>query len=496
MSMLGKLQLTIKIDQVPAGVKTIENGWKQFEIDTGGQLVTLTFRPQVFKQLEQAQENYSLWVAVIVGQISNSDKGFLLKDCSATVYPLETFLSSSLPNTELQPGVQKIAENAGEKEAGESAFTRRRESGRVEEAENGSFPPPPSADSPPASRQFAQRDVPPSSPSPTAGNPPKVLSHSTGVAPQGGFPADGTDQPHATASPALGSLQQNATSYEVLLRSKSPNTRGLVFMRKLIKGTGEFKANYFSNHQHLFEELSQGQKPQVLFITCSDSRIDPNLITQTQMGELFVIRNAGNIIPPFGAANGGEGAAVEYAIHNLGIEQVIVCGHSHCGAMKGLLQVGNLQQEMPLVYDWLKHAEATARIVKENYSNYEGEELLKIAIGENVLTQIENLKTYPVVRSKLNQGKLQIYGWVYRIETGEVLAYDPVKHAYRAPQYQLTGYHTQEEPKLGQLTSTSAPPVADELPQRQPQRNATANDKGNGVSQDPLKVFLENWLKK
>lgn len=431
MSILGKLQLTVKIDQIPADVKTIENGYKQFEIDTGGQIVTLTFKPEVFKQLEQAEENYPLWVAVIVGQMSNSNRGFLLKNCGVTVYPLDTFVSSTLPNTELQTGEQTIAEDAGEEEAGESAFTRRWESG--------SFPPSPPAPLPPG-------------------------------------------------SPALGSLRQNQTSYELVLRSKSPDTKGLIFMKKLIKGTGEFKANYFSNHQQLFEQLSQGQKPQVLFITCSDSRIDPNLITQTQMGELFVIRNAGNIIPSFGAANGGEGAAVEYAIHNLGIEQVVVCGHSHCGAMKGLLQLGNLQQEMPLVYDWLKHAEATARIVKENYSNYEGEELLKIAIGENVLTQIENLKTYPVVRSKLNQGKLHIYGWIYSIETGDVLAYDPVSHAYVPPHCQLTDYHTQEEPKPRQKTCTSAPPVADELPQRQ----ATANGKGNGVAQDALKVLLDN----
>jgi carbonic anhydrase len=196
-------------------------------------------------------------------------------------------------------------------------------------------------------------------------------------------------------------------------------------MKKLIKGLGEFKNNYFSTHLELFEQLAHGQKPRVLFITCSDSRIDPNLITQTEVGELFVIRNAGNIIPPFKAANGGEGATLEYAVHALGIEQIVVCGHSHCGAMKGLLQLNKLQEEMPLVYDWLQHAEATRRLVKDNYSNYSGEELLEITIAENVLTQIENLKTYPVIHSKLHQGKLQIYGWIYHIETGEILAYDP-----------------------------------------------------------------------
>ena len=247
-------------------------------------------------------------------------------------------------------------------------------------------------------------------------------------------------------------------------------------MKKLIKGLREFKTNYFSTHLQLFEQLSHGQKPRFLFITCSDSRIDPNLITQTEVGELFVIRNAGNIIPPFGAANGGEGAAVEYAVHALGIEQIVVCGHSHCGAMKGLLQLNKLQEDMPLVYDWLKHAEATRRLVKENYGNYTGEELLEITIAENVLTQIENLKTYPVIHSKLYQGKLKIYAWIYHLETGEVLAYDPVSHSYVAPQSQLLDDESEDELTPGQFTSTNAPLIACERPYHQNGGNRAQQD--------------------
>ncbi len=204
-------------------------------------------------------------------------------------------------------------------------------------------------------------------------------------------------------------------------------------MKKLIRGLREFKANYFSAHQDLFIELAQGQKPRVLFITCSDSRIVPNLLTQAQVGELFIMRNAGNIIPPFGAANGGEGATVEYAIHSLGIEQVIVCGHSHCGAIKALLRLNELQEDMPLMYNWLKHTEATRRLVRENYRDYSGQELLEMTIAENVLTQIENLKTYPVIHSRLYQGRLKLYAWIYHLETGEVLVYDPHSHAYVPP---------------------------------------------------------------
>jgi carbonic anhydrase len=204
-------------------------------------------------------------------------------------------------------------------------------------------------------------------------------------------------------------------------------------MKKLLQGLEKFQSGYFSSHSELFEQLSHGQKPRVLVIACSDSRVDPNLITQAQVGDLFVIRNAGNIIPPYGAANGGEGAAIEYAIHALDIEQVIVCGHSHCGAMKGLLKMDKLAKEMPLVYDWLKHAEATRRLIQENYGDIKGDELLEVTIAENVVTQLENLKTYPIVRSRLHQNRLTLFGWVYEIETGEVLMYDAESDTYVAP---------------------------------------------------------------
>lgn len=209
-------------------------------------------------------------------------------------------------------------------------------------------------------------------------------------------------------------------------------------MKRLIQGLHEFQTQYFSTHRDLFELLSHGQHPRILFITCSDSRIDPNLITQAEPGEMFIIRNAGNIIPPYGAANGGEGAAVEYAVHALGIQEIVVCGHSHCGAMKGLLQIGKLEEEMPAVYEWLKHAEATRRTMKEHYHAYEGEELLNATIEENVITQLENLRTYPVIHSRLKMGQIQLHGWVYEIETGEVMEYSPTLGKFVPPQTQFS----------------------------------------------------------
>jgi carbonic anhydrase len=196
-------------------------------------------------------------------------------------------------------------------------------------------------------------------------------------------------------------------------------------IKRILKGLNQFQTNYFTLHQEMFRQLSQGQTPEILFITCSDSRIDPNLLTQTKPGELFIIRNVGNIIPTHGSSNSSEGAGVEYAVSALNIKHIIVCGHSHCGSMKALLQLNSLNEEMPLVYDWLKHhAESTRRLLRDNYKNYDGEELLKIAVEQNVLTQIENLETYPVIRSKLHGGKLSLHAWVYEIETGQIFAYD------------------------------------------------------------------------
>ncbi|MEW5974238.1 MAG: carbonic anhydrase [Acidobacteriota bacterium] len=195
-------------------------------------------------------------------------------------------------------------------------------------------------------------------------------------------------------------------------------------MERLVQGIHQFKSTYFSSERELFEKLAKGQEPEVLFITCSDSRISPNLLTQSKPGDLFVIRNAGNIIPPHGAANGGEGATIEFAVAGLGVKDIIVCGHTQCGAMKGLLDPDQLK-DLPVVASWLGHAEATRRIIKENYPSLEGPARLKATIEENVLVQLENLKTAPSVASRLAKGTLHLHGWVYKIETGEVFHYAP-----------------------------------------------------------------------
>lgn len=194
-------------------------------------------------------------------------------------------------------------------------------------------------------------------------------------------------------------------------------------VQQLVAGIHRFRQGIFRQQRELFERLSQGQEPQTLFITCSDSRIDPNLITHTVPGDLFVLRNAGNLIPAFGASNGGEVATVEFAIGGLGVRDIVVCGHSHCGAMKALLHPEYVA-EMPAVAEWLKHAEATRRIIRSKYGGVSGEALLDAAIEENVLMQLENLQTHPAVAVALAEDKLKLHAWVYDIGSGEVYAFD------------------------------------------------------------------------
>ena len=162
-----------------------------------------------------------------------------------------------------------------------------------------------------------------------------------------------------------------------------------------------------------------------LFITCSDSRIDPNLLTQTKPGELFIQRTAGNIVPAYGAVLGGEAATIEYAVNALKVKNIIICGHSHCGAMAGLLTPESVEN-MPAVKACLQHSESTRRIVEENYSHLtDPEKRLTLTVEENVLVQLENLRTNPSVAAALGRGDLKLHGWVYKYETGDVFAFDP-----------------------------------------------------------------------
>ena len=140
-------------------------------------------------------------------------------------------------------------------------------------------------------------------------------------------------------------------------------------------------------------------------------------------GDLFILRNVGNIIPPFGLANTGESSAIEYAITQLKVTDIVVCGHSLCGAMKALLNPESLDC-LPCTKTWLTYAEATRRIVADKYQGLDGDSRENIAIQENVLVQLENLRTHPSVASALASQTLSLHGWVYKIQSGEVFGYD------------------------------------------------------------------------
>ncbi|MCZ2078048.1 MAG: carbonic anhydrase [Bryobacteraceae bacterium] len=195
-------------------------------------------------------------------------------------------------------------------------------------------------------------------------------------------------------------------------------------MKRILSGLSRFQNEIFPQTRQLFERLASSQAPEALFLTCSDSRIVPELITQTAPGDLFTCRNAGNIVPAYGEENSGVSATIEFAVLALGVKDIIICGHSDCGAMSGLLHPEQLAG-MPNVAAWLKHAESARFIVQDNYPHLKGAELLNALIEENVVAQLANLGTHPSVASRLRKGKLQLHGWVYQIDDGTVTAFDP-----------------------------------------------------------------------
>jgi carbonic anhydrase len=192
-------------------------------------------------------------------------------------------------------------------------------------------------------------------------------------------------------------------------------------MKKVVTGTVRFKEEGFKSRQELFAELANGQSPEVLFVTCADSRIDPNLVTQTEPGDLFICRNAGNIVPPHTRHAGGVTASIEYAVAVLGVQDIVICGHTDCGAMKGAMNLSAVE-ELPHVRDWLDHARAAVEISNMKHS-HDDDKLLRVT-EENVLLQLAHLRTHPAVASRISTGDIGLHGWVYHIESGAVTCYD------------------------------------------------------------------------
>jgi carbonic anhydrase len=200
-------------------------------------------------------------------------------------------------------------------------------------------------------------------------------------------------------------------------------------MEQLIAGVHKFQRDQFGNYRKLFRKLSQeGQNPHTLFITCSDSRVLAELITQSKPGDLFVVKNVGNIVPPSSAtgSTNSTAAAIEFAVETLRVSDIVICGHSQCGAMAALLGGLPPGTAMPHLREWLKLATPVREIIQSQYAHLSDEAVrINTAGEENVLFGLENLHSYHCVQERLMDGSLRLHGWFFKIATAELFAYDP-----------------------------------------------------------------------
>lgn len=203
-------------------------------------------------------------------------------------------------------------------------------------------------------------------------------------------------------------------------------------MRNLLAGLHTFRSEGFGNHRSLMERLAvDGQRPQIALVSCSDSRVLPEMFTQAAPGDIFLVRNAGNIVPlPYLDSAPAAAASLEFAIEVLGVRDVVVCGHTHCGAVEAILRPGMLAG-LPNLEKWLLRSQETGQIVKERYSHLEGEELMRVAVGTHVLVQLQHLRGLPFIASRLDEPDFGVHGWVYDIVSGEVQAYDVESDEFR-----------------------------------------------------------------
>ncbi|MBB3228978.1 carbonic anhydrase [Luteibacter sp. Sphag1AF] len=201
-------------------------------------------------------------------------------------------------------------------------------------------------------------------------------------------------------------------------------------MENLIQGFADFRRDMSAEHRSLFAKLASGQTPHTMFITCADSRIMPELMFNAEPGELFVYRNVGNIVPPYAQHVSGVVAAIEYAVLALKVQHIVICGHSDCGAMKALQNPAALKG-MPSVTQWLMHADVARYVVAENRPTILGEEGLRYLTEENVVGQLEHMRTLPVVAAAMANGSLRIHGWIYDIARTEITAFDAMEGTFR-----------------------------------------------------------------
>lgn len=197
-------------------------------------------------------------------------------------------------------------------------------------------------------------------------------------------------------------------------------------MEKLFKGIARFRREDFESHRELFKELGRKQQPHTLFVGCSDSRVVPELITRTRPGELFMIRNIANIIPPYRRTDEyvGTASAVEYAVQVLNVEAIVICGHSNCGGCAAMHESPEKLKHIPDVARWLQASSEVKDRVERQLVEGTPEEKEWLTEQINILVQMRNLLTYPYIRQRYDEGRIDILGWYYIIETGEVFNFN------------------------------------------------------------------------
>ncbi|MBF7097428.1 carbonic anhydrase [Alkalibacter mobilis] len=197
-------------------------------------------------------------------------------------------------------------------------------------------------------------------------------------------------------------------------------------MQNLLDGITKFRKKDFEDHKELFKELGNRQKPHTLFISCSDSRIDPNMITGTKPGELFIIRNIANIVPPYRESEEylATTSAIEYAVLVLEVENIVICGHSNCGGCAASFKSAEELKDIPHTRKWLELIRPVRDMVLKEISENEPEAREWLMEQGNVVEQLKHLLTFPYIRERVEEGKLNLSGWYYIIETGEIFIYD------------------------------------------------------------------------
>lgn len=202
---------------------------------------------------------------------------------------------------------------------------------------------------------------------------------------------------------------------------------------QLIEGFARFRANHFTTEDVVYRHLVEhGQKPKFLIVGCCDSRVDPALIFDCAPGDLFVIRNVANLVPPAEDRVGHHGttAALEYGVRILGVEHIVVFGHAHCAGIQNLMETGGVSNPNSFIDDWMSLAESARESVIKDFSGASNEEQQRACEQRAVLVSLNNLQTFPWIAQRVSDGKLKLHGWYFEIESGQLLGYSPATRQF------------------------------------------------------------------